>query len=105
MKSKTVQSNDPWKPAQPYILKNLQQQDAVFSASQPDLMKAAADQRATYGRVAPGAEAGIISAQNLVNRNLAGENLGGNPYLDAILNRTRENVTGSVNDNFGMAGR
>lgn len=104
-KKKTVQTNDPWKPAQPYILKNLQQQDDVFNASQPDLMKYAGMQRDTYGRVAPGAEAGIMGAQGLVNRNLSGANLAGNPYLDAILGRTRENVAGSVNDQFGPAGR
>jgi hypothetical protein len=97
MKTKTTQTNDPWKPAQPFILKNLQQQDAVFSASQPDLMKAAQQQRETYGRLAPGAEAGIVGAQNLVNRNLSGANLQGNPYLDAIL--------GAVGDQFGTAGR
>ena len=45
-KKTTVQKNDPWAPAQPYILKNLKQQDAVFTASQPALMQAAADQRA-----------------------------------------------------------
>lgn len=105
MKKKTVQSNTPWAPAQPYILKNLQQQDAVFNSSQPALEGFAADQRATYGRLAPGAEAGIVGAQNLVNRNLSGANLQGNPYLDAILGRTRENVAGTVNDQFGPAGR
>lgn len=105
MKKKTVQDNQPWKPAQPYILKNLQQQDDVFNASQPDLMKFAGMQRDTYGRVAPGAEAGIMGAQDLVNRNLSGANLQGNPYLDAILDRTRENVAGTVNDQFGPAGR
>jgi hypothetical protein len=104
-KSKTVQKNDPWAPAQPFILKNLQQQDDVFSASQPALMQAAADQRATYGRVAPGAEQGIMGAQNLVNSNLSGANLNGNPYLDAILGKTRQDVTNSVGDQFGMAGR
>lgn len=103
--SKSKTTNDPWAPAQPYILKNLQQQDAVFSASQPDLMKAAAAQRATYGRVAPGAETGIKGAQSLVNRNLSGANLHGNPYLDAILGRTREDVVGRVGDEFGSAGR
>lgn len=103
--SKSKTTNDPWAPAQPYILKNLQQQDAVFSGSQPDLMNAAAGQRATYGRVAPGAEQGIIGSQNLVNRNLNGDNLNGNPYLDAILGRTRNDVTNQVNDQFGMAGR
>jgi hypothetical protein len=104
-KSKTVQKNDPWAPAQPYILKNLQQQDDVFSSSQPALMQAAADQRATYGRVAPGAEQGIVGAQNLVNQNLSGANLGGNPYLDAILGKTRQDVINSVNDQFGTSGR
>ena len=105
MKKKTVQTNDPWKPAQPYILKNLQQQDAVFSSTQPQLEQFAGMQRDTYGRLAPGAEQGIMSAQSLVNRNLSGANLQGNPYLDAILGRTRENVAASVNDQFGPAGR
>ena len=104
-KKKTVQTNDPWAPAQPYILKNLQQQDNVFNASQPQLEQFAGEQRATYGRVAPGAEQGIMGAQDLVNRNLSGANLQGNPYLDAILGQTRENVTGAVNDQFGSAGR
>ncbi len=103
--SKAKTKNEPWEPAQPYILQNLKQQDAVFDASQPDLMAAAAAQRATYGRVAPGAETGIVGAQGLVNRNLSGQNMSYNPYLDAISARTRENVAGSVNDQFGPAGR
>ncbi len=105
MKSKTKTTNDPWAPAQPYILKNLQQQDDVFTSSQPDLMNYAGEQRDTYGRVAPGAEQGIMGAQGLVNSNLSGANLNGNPYLDAILGKTRENVAGSVNDQFSSAGR
>jgi hypothetical protein len=105
MKKTTKQTNTPWAPAQPYILKNLQQQDAVFTSSQPALEGYAQQQRDTYGRVAPGAEAGILGAQNLVNRNLSGANLTANPYLDAILGKTRENVAGSVNDQFGPAGR
>ncbi len=105
MKSKTKTTNDPWAPAQPYILKNLQQQDDVFTSSQPDLMNYAGQQRDTYGRVAPGAEQGIMGAQGLVNRNLSGANLNGNPYLDAILGKTRESVTGGVNDQFSSAGR
>jgi hypothetical protein len=102
---KTVQTNDPWAPAQPYILKNLQQQDDVFNASQPDLMNYAGMQRDTYGRVAAGAEAGVTGAQDLVNRNLSGANLTANPYLDAILGKTRQDVTDQVNDQFGPAGR
>lgn len=103
--SKSKTTNDPWKPAQPYILKNLKQQDAVFNASQPQLMEYAKQQRDTYGRLAPGAEAGVMGAQNLVNRNLSGANMTANPYLDAILGKTRENVTGAVGDQFGSSGR
>lgn len=104
-KKKTVQTNEPWAPAAPYILKNLQQQDAVFQSTQPQLEQFAGMQRDTYGRVAPGAEAGILGAQGLVNRNLSGANLTANPYLDAILGKTRANVTSAVNDQFGPAGR
>lgn len=102
---KTVQKNDPWAPAQPYILKNLQQQDNVFSSTQPQLEGYAQQQRDTYGRIAPGAEQGIMGAQALVNRNLSGANLQGNPYLDAILGETRDNVSARVGDEFGSAGR
>lgn len=103
--SKSKTKSDPWKPAQPYILKNLQQQDAVFTSTQPQLEGFAGQQRDTYGRIAPGAEAGIQSAQGLVNSNLAGDNLNGNPYLDAILGKTRENVMNGVGDQFGSGGR
>lgn len=105
MKSKTKTTNDPWAPARPFILKNLQQQDDVFTSTQPQLEKFAGMQRDTYGRVAPGAEQGIMGSQGLVNSNLRGDNLRGNPYLDAILAKTRDNVAGSVNDQFGMSGR
>lgn len=104
-KSKTETKNDPWAPAQPYILNNLRQTQDTYDRNQPQLQQFADDQRATYGRVASGAEAGVSGAQSLVNRNLSGENLRGNPFLDAILNKTRANVTGAVNDEFGMNGR
>ncbi len=104
-KSKSKSKSDPWKPAQPYILKNLQQQDQVFTSTQPQLEAFAGQQRDTYGRIAPGAEQGIMGAQDVVNRNLSGANLSGNPYLDAILGKTRENVMSSVGDQFGGAGR
>lgn len=104
-KSKTVQDNQPWQPAQPYILKNLQQQAQTYDAQQPDLAHYAGMQRDTYGRVAPGAEQGIMGAQGLVNSNLSGANLGGNPYLDAIMGKTRQGVADTVNDQFGTAGR
>lgn len=103
--SKTVQSNAPWGPAQPYILQNLQQQSDVLNSTQPDLENYAAMQRDTYGRVSPGAEQGITSAQNLVNQNLSGANLNGNPYLDAIIGQRNQDVINGVNDQFSEAGR
>jgi hypothetical protein len=102
---KTVEKNDPWAPAQPYILDNLATTKATFDANQPGLQDAALMQQGTYGRLAPGAEQGIMGAQSLVNRNLAGDNLRGNPFLDGILDSTRSNVTNQVNSQFNRAGR
>ena len=104
-KKKTVQSNTPWAPAQPYILKGLEQSGAVFDQQQPTLNKYSGMQMDTYGRVAPGAEAGIIGAQGLVNDTISGKYLSGNPYLDAVLGRTRENVGDAVAGEFMQAGR
>lgn len=105
MKKKTVQSNTPWQPAQPYILKGLEQSSAVFDQQQPTLNKYSGMQMDTYGRVAPGAEAGIMGAQGLVNDTLAGRYLNGNPYLDGQLEQTRENVANDVLSRYSSAGR
>lgn len=104
-KKKTVQKNEPWQPAQSFILENLQQQSDVFNKTQPQLQGFADQQRDTYGRLAPGAEAGIQGAQGLVNNNLSGANLNGNPYLDAIIGQRTQDVAGSVNDQFSTSGR
>lgn len=104
-KKKTVQKNEPWAPAQPYILKGLEQSGQVFDQQQPTLNKYAGMQMDTYGRLAPGAEAGIMGAQGLVNDTIGGKFLSGNPYLDAVLGRTRENVSDSVASEFMGAGR
>ena len=103
--SKTVQKNDPWAPAQPYILKGLENSGRVFDQQQPSLDKYSGMQMATYGRLAPGAETGIGGAQGLVNDTLAGKYLQGNPYLDKILATSRENITNDVNGQFSGAGR
>lgn len=79
MGSKTKTTQDPWAPAQPFILQGLQNSGRVFDTTQPALEGFAGDQRATYGRVAPGAEAGITSAQALTNRVLSGQTRGQNP--------------------------
>jgi hypothetical protein len=103
--SSSKTKNEPWAPAQPYILKNLQQQDSVFQSTQPQLEQYAGQQRDTYGRLSPGAEQGIQGAQGLVNSTLHGDYLQGNPYIDGILAKTRHNVTDGVNSQFEGAGR
>lgn len=104
-KKKTVQKNEPWAPAQPYILKGLEQSGRVFDYQQPNLDRFSQMQMDTYGRLAPGSEAGISGAQGLVNSTLAGDYLNSNPYLDSILAKTRDNVTDQVNSQFSSAGR
>lgn len=104
-KSKTKTTNDPWAPAQPYILKGMEQASGVFDKQQPELEGFAGMQRDTYGRMAPGAEAGITGAQGVVNNALSGANLNGNPYLDSILSATRENTGNAVASQFANAGR
>lgn len=78
-KKKTVQKNDPWAPAQPYILKGLENSGRVFDTTQPQLEEYAGMQRDTYGRLAPGAEAGIQAAQGGVNAWASGSRSGMNP--------------------------
>lgn len=105
MKKKTVTKNEPWAPAQPYIIKGLEQSGAVFDQQQPSLNKFSGMQMDTYGRLAPGAETGITGAQGLVNDTLAGKYLKGNPNLDSMIGQTRSNITDNVNGQFSLAGR
>lgn len=105
MSKKTKTKSEPWAPAQPYILDNLAQTKATFDANQPGLQAAATQQQGTYGRLAPGAEAGITGAQGLVNSNLSGANLNGNPYLEGIISKSNRDITDGVNGQFSLAGR
>jgi hypothetical protein len=104
-KKSTTTKNDPWAPAQPYILSGLAETDRVAKAQQPQLDRFSAMQMDTYGRLAPGAEAGIQGSQSLVNDTIGGKYLTGNPYLEGIIDKTRRNVTDTVNGQFNGAGR
>jgi hypothetical protein len=104
-KTKEVATNEPWKEAQPYIIKGMEQANRVFDSQQPALEGYAAEQRDTYGRVAPGAESGILGAQGVVNANLAGDNLMGNPFLQGIIDQTAGEVNNRVSSGFSKAGR
>lgn len=104
-KTTTVQNNDPWGPAQPYILQGLQQTQRVFDANQPSLDKYAAESFGTYGRMAPGAEAGITGAQDLTNRTIQGDFLQGNPWLQDMIDQTGQSVKDRVTGLFSGAGQ
>lgn len=106
MSKTTVQSNDPWAPAQPYIIQGLQGADNVFNQQQGRLNDFSQMQMNSYGRLAPGAESGISGAQNLVNDTLSGKFLAGdNPYLNDMIAANDRNVTNQVNGQFEMGGR
>ena len=104
-KSKTTSKNEPPSWAKPLILKGMEGASNVFDQQQPTLNKYSGMQMDTYGRVAPGAEQGIMGSQGLVNDTLSGKYLNGNPYIDGMLAKTRENVTGNVNSQFSGSGR
>ena len=103
--SKSKTKSDPWKPAQPFILKGLQQSGEVFDQQQPSLNKFSSLQMGTYGRLAPGAEQGVAGAQGLVNNTINGGYLNGNPYMQGMIDRTNESVSNRVNSNFSASGR
>jgi len=49
--------------------------------------------------------AGVTAAQGYNTDVLGGKYMQGNPYLDAVLGKTRSSVMDAVNSNFSMAGR
>ena len=102
---KTKTTNEPWKPAQAAILQGINASAGVQQAQQPKLDQYSADQMATYGRVAPGAEAGIYGAQGLVNDTIGGKYLNANPYLDKMMATTNANIADTVNSQFTAGGR
>ena len=106
MAKKTKTTSDPWKPAQPYILKGMEQTQRVFDQQQPQLDKFSGMAFDTYGKLNPGAVSGIQGAQGLVNDTLGGKFLGGaNPYLNDMAGLTRQNVLNDTQGAFSAAGR
>lgn len=109
MAKKSTTKNDPWEPAQPYILQGLQNSGRVFDQTQPQLEAFAGMQRDSYGRLAPGAEAGIQLAQGRVNNTLAGKFAGMNPGQQTFLNamgnpRATNDYMGAVGNNPSSQG-
>ena len=104
-KTKTKTTSDPWLPAQPYIIKGMQNSSRVFDQQQPNLDKFSGMQMETYGRLAPGAEAGIMGSQSLVNDTLSGRFLNSNPYIDQMVATARQAAGDDVASRFSAAGR
>src|SRR3546814_1407477 len=95
-KTTTVQNNDPWGPAQPYILEGLKQTQRVFDQNQPQLDKYAAMSFDTYGSMAPGAERGINLSQNIANKKIRGEFMDKSPGTDLLTSTIHgENLDGN----------
>lgn len=97
--------SEPWAPAQPYIIKGMENSNRVFDSQQPQLDKYSAMQMDTYGKLAPGAEQGIMGSQSLVNDTLAGKYLNGNPYMQGMLDRANEDTVSSLASMYSRAGR
>jgi hypothetical protein len=103
--SKKKTTSDPAAWAKQPILDSLADTRATYQANQPALQGFANMQQATYGRLAPGAEQGILSAQALVNRNLTGGSIRENPFLEGIISKSRTGITDAVNSQFSASGR
>lgn len=104
LSSKKTKS-EPWAPAQPFIIKGMENSNRVFDQQQPNLDKFSAMQMDTYGRLAPGAEQGVMGAQSLVNDTLSGKYLNSNPYMDAMATTARNNAADEIASRYSGAGR
>lgn len=122
MKKKQKTTNDPWAPAQPYILQGLQNTQQVFNQQQPRLDAMGDTAYNLYGQLAQKAMAPspvLQAGQASLNRTLGGDYLNSNPYasqMNPALGRFNEGLDGvtdwitnaarrAVGDQFTMAGR
>ncbi len=83
MKSKSKTKNEPWAPAQPYILQGLQNTQQVFNEQQPRLEQLGDVAYDLYNKVASKAlnpSSSITAGQNYLSGVLGGDYLNSNPY-------------------------
>lgn len=99
----------PWKPMQPFILGAADRSQQVFDANQPmlnTLQSRITNQLPAFSQQAFGPQAGIAEAQGYAKDVLGGKYLGqGNPYLEGMVNQTRNNTGNAINSTFAGAGR
>jgi len=116
MKSKSKTKNEPWAPAQPYILQGLRNTQNVFDRQQPRLDSmgdTAFNVFNTLSRNALGPNAFLMGGQGMLTDTIGGDylesnpfaNPEGNPYLDRLISRGSENIADRVGGLFSGAGR
>jgi hypothetical protein len=106
-KSKTV--TQPWGPAQPAILGAINTATGIVNSNQGNLDTLASGVRGqlpALQSMAFGPNASLDAANGYAQDVLGGRYLNeGNPYMEGMLNQTRQNVGNQVNSTFSMAGR
>lgn len=105
----TTVDSSPWEPLQPLILDAATRTRNVFDANQPmlnTLQSRITNNLPAFSQQAFGAQPGVGAAQNYATDVLGGKYLGqGNPYMNQMLDQTRQNVGNQINSQFSMAGR
>ena len=108
MSSKSRTKNEPWAPAQPYILQGMQQTQRVFDQQQPILEQNSRLAQEAYRQLAPGAfgpNQMVTDGQGFLSRTLAGDYLDSNPYIDQYVGDVLGDVGDQVRSEFSQAGR
>jgi len=108
MSSKSKTKTDPWKPAQPYIIKGMEQTNRVFDQQQPILEQNSRLAQEAYRQLAPGAfgpNPMVSEGQGFLSRTLAGDYLDSNPWLDSYVGDVLGDVGDQVRSEFSQAGR
>jgi hypothetical protein len=108
-KKKTKTVNEPWKPMQQPIINSVNTASGIVTANQGNLDQLAGDVRAhlpTLQSMAFNPNPALQAGQGYAQDVLGGKYLGqGNPYMQGMLDETRQNVGNQVNSTFSMAGR
>ena len=95
--SKKKTTTDPWAPAQPFIIKGMEQTNQVFDQNQPMLQQMSGTAQNAFNQIAPGAfgpNKFLQGAQDSVSKVYNGDYLGKNPSADmykSIMNGSTAN--------------
>jgi hypothetical protein len=108
-KSKSKTKSTPWQPLQQPIINAVNTASGIVSGNQGNLESLAGDIRGQLPGLEqmafgsnPALQAGMGYAQDVLGGKYLNE---GNPYMQGMLDETRQNVGNQVNSTFSMAGR